>query len=98
MMVRANENLFERWRELGSRIGNLASIVQNDIETTPGQMLEWLGHVDFSIDALMALRDATLCYCFPISAESKDDRAESTRIQWYLSKMEKPTEVIVEED
>ena len=84
MKIKANKDLFERWRELGSRIGSLASIVQNDTEVTSEQILEWLGHVDFSLDALMALRDTTVCYCFSMNTEDDDGNLE----------IEKPIEVI----
>lgn len=39
--VKANEELFNQWRQIGHKITNLASIVQNDMEIEEKELAEW---------------------------------------------------------
>lgn len=45
MKIKANNDLFERWRLLGSRIIALSSIVQNDMDVTEAQVEGWIENV-----------------------------------------------------
>lgn len=39
--VRANEELFDRWKGLGRRVESLKVIVQNDMTVTDEEYLDW---------------------------------------------------------
>lgn len=53
--IKADKNLFSEWQVMGHRIMNLASIVQNDMELTRDDLLEWredLVRIEADLDKL----------------------------------------------
>ena len=41
MKITANEELFNEWKHIATRIDCMKSIVQNDMEVPPWQVAEW---------------------------------------------------------
>ncbi len=42
MKIHANEILFERWRELGVKVGAMRTVVANDVEISRRDCDEWM--------------------------------------------------------
>lgn len=62
MRIKSNESLFNRWRRLGSRISNQASIVQNDMEVSEEEIAEWCDILLQLYEKLEQLQIDTLSY------------------------------------
>jgi len=41
MKIKANEYLFNEWKKLGYEITNLSSMVQNDMEISDEELIDW---------------------------------------------------------
>jgi hypothetical protein len=41
MKIKASEELFNHWKELGNKISMLGNVVQNDMDVSSLQMIEW---------------------------------------------------------
>lgn len=62
MKIKANEDLFDRWNSLGSRIQSQRGIVQNDMELGDGEFQEWLGLQETLLQDFKKLALETACY------------------------------------
>jgi len=67
--VKANEDLFEKWRSLGVKISNLSAIAQNDMEVTEEQVIEWAEYVKELLNTLLILRNETLKQFYRVRGE-----------------------------
>lgn len=65
MQVKANEALFNQWHSLAERIKLLAGIVQNDVEMSVSQFLEWNTLSYELTEEMKRLRKITGNYLFP---------------------------------
>ena len=60
--IAPDKNLFNRWRQIGSRISACASIVQNNMVVQYSEVAEWRDLVAKLMDDLRLLEQETLRY------------------------------------
>jgi hypothetical protein len=56
IQITANKDLFDAWKLIGQRIGNLGAIVQNTMELSEEDLIEWAQIFDAcqqDLDALL---------------------------------------------
>ncbi len=63
MKIIANKELFDRWKSLGLCISHQSSIVQNDMEVSADEIIEWRYMVFSLYRELKQLENDTLSYC-----------------------------------
>ena len=68
-IVKADEPLFDRWREIGFKITRQNAIVQNDMEVPLPEMMEWLKRTDDLVKDLAQLVNDTYEH---VTKEAKD--------------------------
>ena len=62
IIIKSNEELFNRWKEATYVLRNLSSIVQNDIEITEQEWKEWLTNLELAKSALDTLGEDTITW------------------------------------
>lgn len=63
MKIKSNEELFNEWQRLSLRLLHVRSIVQNDIESSPEEVREWMDGARELKEDLAALIQKTETYC-----------------------------------
>jgi hypothetical protein len=58
--VEANKEIFDLWQSVSYGVRNLGSIVQNDMELTPEQYMQWVVHVSNTRTLFEALVKKTM--------------------------------------
>jgi 3-methyladenine DNA glycosylase AlkD len=59
MKIKSNEKIFNEWKQLGMKISMLSSIVQNDMEISTEEYLEWINLAYKSISNMNKLIEET---------------------------------------
>ena len=60
--IKANKSLFDKWLLLSERICNLNNIVQNDMDVSIGELLNWVLELKKCEDGLKELGIETSIY------------------------------------
>lgn len=63
MKIKSNEELFNEWQRLSLRLLHVRSIVQNDIESSPEEVKEWMDGARELKEDLTTLIQKTETYC-----------------------------------
>lgn len=63
IQIKANEALFKKWRDLGTYVRMSASIIQNDMEVSEREIIEWSKSMTELIRAIADLRKETMRHC-----------------------------------
>ena len=81
--VKANKELFDRWRQAGASVTALASVVQNDMEIEVKDLMGWGQQVEGAVKRIRLLRGDTMDY---LSGRAQEGKAVIENSHWVQAK------------